>query len=145
MQSSGSILNVGCTGSYDGNTIPQVEDMFYTGETSVYVCSFAVMETTMIKHIPFTGNISFYSKIITPAVFVTVNPYIQLRFIDVRYRMMCGMNGVLRTGVIFALVANEALSIIENLGLMGLPLPDALMQAIEQLHGKSDPEKNKEE
>ena len=50
---------------------------------------------------------------------------------------LCGMGGVLRTGVIFALVANESLSIVENLGLMGLPLPEALMQAVEQLHGKS--------
>ena len=56
--------------------------------------------------------------------------------VAVRLDMMCDMGGVLRTGVIFALVANEALSIVENLGLMGLPLPEALMQAIEQLHGK---------
>lgn len=49
---------------------------------------------------------------------------------------LCGMGGVLRTGVIFALVANESLSIVENLGLMGLPLPNALMQAIEQLNGR---------
>lgn len=63
--------------------------------------------------------------------------------VGVRLDIMCGMDGVLRTGVIFALVANEALSIIENLGLMGLPLPEALMQAIEQLHGKHTQEDKK--
>lgn len=55
--------------------------------------------------------------------------------IAVRLDMMCAMGGVLRTGVIFALAANEALSIIENLGLMGLPLPDVLVKAVEQLRG----------
>ncbi len=49
---------------------------------------------------------------------------------------LCGMGGVLRTGTIFALIANESLSIIENLGLMGIPLPGVLTAAIERLHEK---------
>ena len=56
---------------------------------------------------------------------------------------LCGMGGVLRNGVIFALIANEALSIVESLGLMGLPLPKTLTAAIEQLSGKAE-KKNKE-
>ena len=56
---------------------------------------------------------------------------------------LCGMGGVLRDGVIFALIANEALSIVESLGLMGLPLPKTLTAAIEQLSGKAE-KKNKE-
>ncbi len=63
--------------------------------------------------------------------------------VAVRLDTLCGMGGVLRNGVIFALIANEALSIVENLGLMGLPLPKTLAAAIEQLSGKAD-KKNKE-
>lgn len=63
--------------------------------------------------------------------------------VAVRLDIMCNLGGVLRTGVIFALVANESISIVENLGLMGLPLPKPLVSAIEQLHGKS--EKSKED
>ena len=63
----------------------------------------------------------------------------------VAYRLdvMCSLGGILRNGVIFALVANEAISIIENLGLMGLPLPAVLVKAIDQLHDKY-PEDKKE-
>lgn len=58
--------------------------------------------------------------------------------VAVRLDMLCGLDGVLRAGTIYALIANEALSIIENLGLMGVPLPDALYSAIERLRGKGN-------
>lgn len=41
-----------------------------------------------------------------------------------------------RDAVVIAYVVNETISIIENAGLMGLPVPDAIMSAIEQLQGK---------
>nr|WP_297280278.1 phage holin family protein [uncultured Butyricicoccus sp.] len=41
-----------------------------------------------------------------------------------------------RDAVVIAYLANETISIIENAGLMGLPVPDVIMQAIEQLQGK---------
>ena len=47
------------------------------------------------------------------------------------------LNSVLRDGTIYALIANESISILENLGLMGVPLPRMLVQAIEQLKAKS--------
>lgn len=55
--------------------------------------------------------------------------------VAVRLDLLCGLGGVLRSGTIYALIANEALSIIENLGLMGVPLPGALYSAIERLRG----------
>ncbi len=58
--------------------------------------------------------------------------------VAVRLDMLCGLDGVLRSGTIYALIANEALSIIENLGLMGVPLPAALRSAIERLRGRTD-------
>lgn len=46
-----------------------------------------------------------------------------------------------RDAVVIAYLANETISIIENAGLMGLPVPDAIMQAIEQLQGKQNKDK----
>lgn len=53
--------------------------------------------------------------------------------VAVRLDIMSGLGGTLRTGVIIALTANEALSIVENLGLMGVPLPRVLTKLVEQL------------
>lgn len=43
-----------------------------------------------------------------------------------------------RDAVVIAYIVNETISIIENAGLMGLPVPDVIMQAIEQLQGKNE-------
>ena len=43
-----------------------------------------------------------------------------------------------RDAVVIAYIVNETISIIENAGLMGLPVPDVIMQAIEQLQGKTE-------
>lgn len=45
---------------------------------------------------------------------------------------------VIRNAVIIGYIANEALSIIENAGLMGLPVPKFLSNAIEILRKKSE-------
>ncbi len=44
----------------------------------------------------------------------------------------------IRTSVIIAFIANEAISIIENIGLMGVPLPGAIKKAIEVLRSKNN-------
>ena len=41
--------------------------------------------------------------------------------------------GYLRDATVIALVANETVSILENLGLMGVPIPEILTKAIETL------------
>lgn len=45
---------------------------------------------------------------------------------------------LVRDAVVIAYVVNETISIIENAGLMGLPVPDVIMSAIEQLQGKNE-------
>lgn len=60
---------------------------------------------------------------------------------------------VIRNGCIIILIANEGLSIIENLGVMGVPVPKILINFIEALKNKdehteepdSDEENNHEE
>lgn len=49
-----------------------------------------------------------------------------------------GANGVIRSGVIYYLVANEGLSIVENLGQMNILVPDFLKSKLEQISLKED-------
>lgn len=46
------------------------------------------------------------------------------------------MGGAIRTLVIYFFVANESLSIIENMGKIGVPIPEKLKNIIEQLNEK---------
>ena len=43
---------------------------------------------------------------------------------------------MVRDAVVIAYIVNEAISITENAGLMGVPVPDRLMTAIDVLQGK---------
>lgn len=47
----------------------------------------------------------------------------------------------IRDGVCIAFMVNELISIVENAGLMGLPIPGVITNAIEVLKHKSDTEK----
>ena len=48
----------------------------------------------------------------------------------------------IRDAVVIAFVANETISIIENAGLMGIPIPPAITKAIDVLQTKSEKEEN---
>lgn len=47
---------------------------------------------------------------------------------------------IIRDAVVIGYSANEAISIIENAGLIGIPVPAQLVKAIEALKGKGDAE-----
>ena len=51
-----------------------------------------------------------------------------------------GQAGVLRTAVIFFYLSNEGVSMIENAGHLGLPIPAKLKEVLEQLHDRSGKE-----
>lgn len=53
-----------------------------------------------------------------------------------------GANAVLRTAVILFYMANEGLSIIENAGEIGLPIPKKLKDVLAQLRKKSGEDDN---
>lgn len=55
--------------------------------------------------------------------------------IAVRLDLLIGSN-YFRDAVCIAFIANEALSIVENAGLMGMPLPEALKKAVAVLEKK---------
>lgn len=48
--------------------------------------------------------------------------------------------GFIRDAVIIGYIANETISIIENAGLMGVPIPEAIKKAIEVLQQKESQE-----
>ncbi|MFL1664623.1 phage holin family protein, partial [Bacillus cereus] len=47
-----------------------------------------------------------------------------------------GSNNAIREATIFFFMGNELLSLLENAGRMGIPLPSALTNAVEILGGK---------
>ena len=55
-----------------------------------------------------------------------------------RLDLMAGLNGILRTGAIITLVCNEALSVLENVNLMGVKYPAIVGRVIRQLLGKNE-------
>ncbi len=56
-----------------------------------------------------------------------------------RLDLVMGSNFI-RDAVVIAFIANETISIIENAGLMGIPIPAAIVRAIEILKNKADSE-----
>ena len=51
----------------------------------------------------------------------------------------------IRDAIIIGFVANEAISIVENAGLMGLPLPAMVTKAVDILSKKAESEGTKNE
>ena len=51
---------------------------------------------------------------------------------------LLGQAGVLRTAVIFFYLSNEGVSLLENAGHLGLPIPAKLKAVLEQLHDRSE-------
>ncbi len=60
-----------------------------------------------------------------------------LLVILIAYRLDVTLNvSYIRTAVIIAFIANEGISIIENLGIMGIPFPQIITKAIDVLKNK---------
>ena len=60
--------------------------------------------------------------------------------IGTRLDLILGINYV-RDGIIIAFCVSELISIVENMGLMGIKMPEPLVNAIELLKGKEEPKK----
>lgn len=54
--------------------------------------------------------------------------------------MVIGTGSVLRTAIIFFYLSNEGISLIENAGHLGLPIPAKLKSVLEQLHDRAEKE-----
>lgn len=51
-----------------------------------------------------------------------------------------GTGSVLRTAIIFFYISNEGISLLENAGRLGLPIPEKLKLVLEQLHNEFEKE-----
>jgi toxin secretion/phage lysis holin len=71
--------------------------------------------------------------------------FMTLVFVLIAYRLdiMAGTNYI-RDAVIIAFITNELISIVENAGLMGVPIPDVITNAIDVLQKKSAPKSESE-
>ena len=54
-----------------------------------------------------------------------------------------GTGAVLRTAVIFFYISNEGVSLLENAGHLGLPIPEKIKTVLEQLHDRAEKEEKK--
>lgn len=48
-----------------------------------------------------------------------------------------GNGSVLRTAVIFFYISNEGISLLENAGYLGLPIPEKMKEILKQLHDRN--------
>ena len=60
-----------------------------------------------------------------------------------RLDMVTGSNFI-RDATVIAFIANETISIVENAGLMGVPIPEGVVKAIDILKQKSDEDPDEE-
>lgn len=94
----------------------------------------AIKQKKLNSKTGFTGILKKFGYLIIVALAVVIDH-------------LAGDTGAVRTLVIYFFVANDGLSILENWGAMGLPLPKKLFELLEQLKDKHDPTttENKEE
>ena len=88
----------------------------------------AIVEKKLSSEVGFKG---IFKKVL---IFIMVGVG---NIIDVQ---VLGQAGVLRTAVIFFYLSNEGVSLLENAGHLGLPIPAKLKAVLEQLHDRSEKE-----
>ena len=54
-----------------------------------------------------------------------------------------GTGAVLRTAVIFFYISNEGVSLLENAGYLGLPIPEKIKTVLEQINDRAEKEEEK--
>ena len=84
----------------------------------------AVLEKNLASSIGFRG------------IFQKVMIFLLVGIANVLDTKILGAGAMLRSAVIFFYVANEGISIMENAGRMGLPVPEKLKGVFRQLHDK---------
>lgn len=118
---------------------------------SIIASSFGGWDTGLITLLIFMG-IDYFSGLVVAGVFHKSNKTesgaleskagwkglcrkcMTLLFVLIAYRLDLAIGvDYIRNAVIIGFMANELISIVENAGLMGLPLPDAINKAIDVL------------
>jgi toxin secretion/phage lysis holin len=101
------------------------------------ICDYLTGVMCAISDHKLSSNVGFKGICRKVLIFVLVGIS---NIIDVK---ILGQPGILRTAVIFFYISNEGVSLLENAGHLGLPIPGQLKAVLEQLHDRADKEKNK--
>ena len=88
----------------------------------------AVVEKKLSSEVGFKG------------IFKKVLIFIMVGIGNIIDMQVLGQAGVLRTAVIFFYLSNEGVSLLENAGHLGLPIPAKLKAVLEQLHDRAEKE-----
>lgn len=88
----------------------------------------AIADKTLSSEVGFKG---IFRKVL---IFVLVGI---ANILDVQ---VIGTGSVLRTAVIFFYISNEGISLLENAGYLGLPIPEKIKTVLEQLHDRAERE-----
>ena len=118
---------------------------------SIIASAFGGWDTSLVTLLIFMG-IDYFSGLVVAGVFHKSNKTksgaleskagwkglcrkcMTLLFVLIAYRLDLAIGvDYIRNAVIIGFMANELISIVENAGLMGLPLPDAINKAIDVL------------
>lgn len=73
-------------------------------------------------------------------IFKKVMVFLLVAVANVIDAQVIGTGCVLRTAVIFFYISNEGVSLLENAGHLGLPIPKKLKGILEQLHDRAEDE-----
>lgn len=86
----------------------------------------AIVDRTLSSTVGFKG---IFKKLL---IFILVGVS---NVIDVQ---VIGNGSVIRTAVIFFYISNEGISLLENAGRLGLPIPVSIKNVLQQLHDKAE-------
>lgn len=103
-------------------------------------CTILVVDTItgMLK----AWNLGEYESSKFRSGFVKKSGYLIGIVLSVQIDIILGGTGALRDAVITFFVANEAFSIVENLGTMGISFPPMITNAIKSLNNKEESKKD---
>ena len=62
---------------------------------------------------------------------------ISLVVVAAKLDFLLGANGFIRNTIIYSLITNETISILENAGHIGIPIPQQFLQALDKLKSKT--------
>ena len=78
-------------------------------------------------------------------IFKKVLIFILVGIANILDQNIIGTGSVLRTAAIFFYISNEGVSLIENAAHLGLPVPGAIKNVLEQLHDRAETGGNDDE
>lgn len=85
------------------------------------------------------------SKVGFKGIFRKVLIFLLVGIANILDMQVIGNGSVLRTAIIFFYISNEGVSVLENAGHIGLPVPQKMKDVLEQLHKRSESDEREEQ